>query len=280
LAAALRRQGYAVGATTVARLLHQCGYSLRTNRKRLAKTHDPDRNRQFLLLARRRRRFIRCGWPVISVDTKKKEWIGNFKNPGRCWRRQALDVWDHDFPSWAIGRAITYGIYDEGRNIGYALIGTAHETPEFAVAALRSWWLATGRWCYPRTRRLAIEADCGGANGNRRWGWKAGLQRLADEFGLTITVGHFPTGASKWNPIEHRMFALLSKNWAGQPLVSYETMLNFIQTTTSKTGFRCRACLDTFPYETKVKVSAEERAAIRWKRHKVLPKWNYTIRPR
>jgi hypothetical protein len=280
LADELRGRGFRVGRMTVARLLRQCRYSLRTNRKRLAGTHEPERDRQFRLLARRRRRFQARGWPVISVDTKKKEWVGNFKNPGRCWRRQAVAVWDHDFPSLAVGRAIPYGIYDEARNAGYVVVGTSRETPGFAVAAIRAWWLETGRWCYPQARRLAIEADCGGANGNRPWGWKAGLQALADEFGLTITVGHYPPGASKWNRIEHRMFNLVSANWAGQPLVSYETVLNFIRATTSATGFRCRACLDQTVYATKVKVTPEEKDAVQLRRHETLPQWNYTIRPR
>jgi hypothetical protein len=220
LAAELQRQGFQVGRTTVARLLRQGRYSLRTNRKRLAGTRDPDRDRQFRLMARRRRRFHQQGWPVISVDTKKKEWLGNFKNPGRCWRAEELPVGDHDFPSWAVGRGIPYGIYDEIRNAGYVVIGTSHETAAFAVAAIRSWWLETGRWCYPQARRLLIEADCGGANGNRSWGWKVGLHGLADEFGLAITMQHDPPGASKWNRIEHCMFNLISANWSGQPLVS------------------------------------------------------------
>src|SRR5262249_14529155 len=159
--------------------------------------------------------------------------VGNFRNAGRCWRRQALDVLDHDFPSLATGRAIPFGIYDVGRNEGYVIVGTSRETPQFAVAAVRQWPLEAGWWPGRRGGRLAIEADCGGGNGNRSWGWKAGLQGLADEFGLTITVGHFPPSAAKWNLIEHRLFSAISKNWAGQPLVSYETVLKFIRTTTS-----------------------------------------------
>lgn len=280
LARALRRRGFRVGHVTVGRLLRAQRYSLRANRKRLAGKRDPDRDRQFRLLARRRRWFRKRGWPVISVDTKKKEQIGNFKNPGRTWRRQARAVWDHDFPSLASGRAIPYGIYDEGRNAGYVVVGTSSETGAFAVAAIRCWWLHVGRHAYPQARRLAIEADSGGANGNRRWDWKVGLQRLADEFDLTITVGHFPAAASKWNPIEHRMFNLISANWAGEPLVSYETVLKFIRSTRSTTGFRCRACLDRTMYAIQVKVPKEEQASVNLSRHAVLPKWNYTIRPR
>jgi hypothetical protein len=280
LARALRRRGFRVGHVTVGRLLRTQRYSLRANRKRLAGKRDPDRDRQFRLLARRRRWFLKRGWPVISVDTKKKEQIGNFKNPGRTWRRRDRAVWDHDFPSMASGRAIPYGIYDEGRNAGYVVVGTSSETGEFAVAAIRSWWLHVGRYAYPQARHLAIEADSGGSNGNRRWDWKVGLQRLADEFDLTITVGHFPAAASKWNPIEHRMFNLISANWAGEPLVSYETVLKFIRSTRSTTGFRCRACLDRTMYAIKVKVPKEEKASVNLSRHAVLPKWNYTIRPR
>jgi hypothetical protein len=269
-----------VGRTTVARLLREQGYSLRTNRKRLAGTHDPDRDRQFRVLAARRRYFLRRGWPVVSVDAKKKELVGNFKNAGRCWRRQPLDVLDHDFPSRALGRAIPFGIYDIGRNEGYIVVGTSRETPQFVTAALRRWLWDGGLCRCRRGRRLAVEADCGGGNGNRNWGWKAGLQELADEFDLTITVGHFPPSASKWNWIEHRLFSAVSQNWSGQPLVSYELILKFIRTTTSATGLRCRACLDRREYPSRVKVSAAEREGIQLKRHSVLPQWNYTIRPR
>ena len=280
VAAHLRRQGFPVSHTTVARLLRQCGYSLRTNRKLLARTHEPDRDRQFRLIERRRRWFLGRGLPVLSVDTKKKELVGDFKNPGTCWRRQARAVLDHDFPSAAVGRAIPFGIYDQGRDLGFVVVGTSHETTAFAIAALRTWWRRTGRWCYPAARRWLIEADCGGANGSRRWAWKVGLQRLADEFGVAITVSHYPPGASKWNRIEHRMFNLISGNWAGEPLVSYETILNHIRRTTSVTGFRCWAVLDEATYETKQKVTAAERATVRLRPYKILPQWNYTVLPR
>jgi hypothetical protein len=279
LADALRQRGFPIGRSTIARLLRQQGYSLRTNRKRLAGTQDPDRDRQFRVLAQRRHYFLRRGWPVISVDTKKKELVGNFKNAGRCWRRQPRDVWDHDFPSWASGRAIPFGIYDIGHNDGYVAVGTSRETPQFVTAALRQWLRQQGWWrC--RRGRLAIEADCGGGNGNRSWGFKAGLQQLADEFLLTITVGHFPPSASKWNWIEHRLFSAISKNWAGQPLASYQTILQFIRSTTSATGLRCNAALDRRQYKVGVKISAAERNRIRLKRHRVLPLWNYTVSPR
>jgi hypothetical protein len=280
LAEELTRHGFPAGRTTVGRLLRQQGYSLRTNRKRLAGTQDPDRDRQFRLLARRRRYFLGRGWPVISVDCKKKELVGNFKNSGRCWRRAALDVLDHDFPSLAVGRAIPYGVYDIGRNEGYVVVGTSRETPQFATAAIRRWLQDEGRWRYRDAGRLAIEADCGGGNGHRSWCWRGGLQELADEFGLLVTVGHFPPSASKWHLIEHRLFSQLSRNWAGQPLVSHETVLKFIRATTSETGLCCQAWLDSREYPTKVKVAKEEQQTIRLERHKVLPRWNYTIRPR
>jgi len=279
LSKALRRRGIALAENTIARLLRQRDFSLRTNRKRLAGTHDPERDRQFRYLTRVRRRYLARGWPVISVDTKKKEWVGNFKNPGRCWRRQPRDVLDHDFPRWAIGRAIIYGIFDIGSNDGYAVVGTSHETPEFAVAAIRRWWVVVGRRRYPQGRRLLIQADGGGANSSRTWAWKVALQRLADEFGLILTVTHYPPGASKWNPIDHRMFSLISANWAGEPLVSYEVVLNYLRTTRSETGFRCRACLDTKPYPLGQKVKPDERALVQLQPRRVLPQWNYTIWP-
>lgn len=279
LAAALRRQGFAIGPDTVARLLREQNFSLRTNRKRLAGTHHPERDRQFRYLARLRRLYLTKGFPVISVDTKKKELVGNFKNRGRCWRHEPRDVLDHDFPSAARGRGIPYGIYDIARNAGYVVIGTSHETAAFAVAAIRRWWVNVGQLYYRGTNRLLIQADCGGANDSRKMAWKAALQGLADEFNLIITVTHYPPGASKWNPIEHRMFSLISENWAGEPLVSYETILKYIRTTSSATGFHCKACLDKSSYPTGVKITKEQRASIRLKRRKVLPKWNYTIWP-
>jgi Rhodopirellula transposase DDE domain len=279
LCRALRRQGLPCGHGAVARVLHDQEFCLRTNRKRLAKTHDPQRDRQFRYLAFVRRWYVSRGLPVISVDCKKKEWVGNFKNPGRCWRRKSLDVWDHDFPSWAVGPGIPYGIYDVGRNKGYVVIGMSHDTPAFAVAAIRRWWLEVGRYDYAGTNRLLIQADGGGSNDSRKWAWKVALQGLANEFDLIITVMHYPPGASKWNPIEHRMFSLISENWAGEPLVSYETMLKFIRRTRSATGFHCKARLDTAVYATRIKVTREEKEAVRLKRREILPQWNYTIRP-
>lgn len=280
LAAALRRRGIDVCHVTVGRLLREMKYSLRTNRKRLAKTSDPDRDRQFRLLARRRNRFAREKWPVISIDCKKKELIGNFKNPGETWRRDAKDVFDHDFPSWADGRAIPFGVYDIARNRGFVVVGISRETAAFVANAIRTWWREVGRHEHGRAKRLAIECDCGGGNGPRLWAWKTALQRLADEFGLTITVGHFPPGASKWNLIEHRMFSLISANWAGEPLTSYEVILKYIRATRTTTGFRCRARIDKKYYPKKIPVTDEQKAAVQLLPHQALPKWNYTIQPR
>lgn len=279
LSRALTRRGYRVGPDTVRRLLRQRKYVLRANRKRLNKKRDPDRDQQMHYLKRKRQAHQRAGFPVISVDAKQRELIGNFKNPGRTWRQVQLDVLESDYPSDAQGVAIPYGIYDMAQNDGAIVVGTAHQTPEFAVAAIRRWWLRVGQRRYATKKHLLIQADCGGANGNRCWLWKWHLQHLADEFGLTITVTHLPTSASKWNPIEHKLFCHIEANWAGQPLVSYETVLKFIRTTRTDTGLGCRAYLDTTPYEPGRKITAVQKAQINLKPHRILPRWNYTIKP-
>jgi Rhodopirellula transposase DDE domain len=276
---ALRRRGIKLAPTTIARLLDGLGFSLRTNRKRLAGIRDPDRDQQFRYLTRLRRLYITLGLPVISVDTKKKEWVGNFKNPGRCWRQHDRAVLDHDFPSWASGQAIPVGVYDLSSKAGYVLVGTSHDTPAFTVAAIRRWWLDVGRHRYAGKRRLLIEADGGGPTDHRKWAWKVGLQRLADAFGLIVTVTHYPSGASKWNPIEHQLFGPLSANWAGEPLVSYETILKYIRTTRTETVLQCRARLDKKEYAVEQRVAPEDKARVRLKRHRIRPKLNYTIYP-
>ena len=279
LCRALKRRRYPVGRDTVRRLLRQMGYVLRSNRKRLNKKQDADRDRQMRYLARQRREHQKAGFPVLSVDAKQRELIGNYKNPGRTWRRTPLEVLEDDYPSEAEGVAIPYGIYDVARNEGFVVVGTAHQTPEFGVAAIRRWWIKVGQRKYDHKRHWLIEADGGGANGYRCWLWKFGLQQLADEFDLTITVTHLPTGASKWNPIEHKLFCHIEANWAGQPLVSYETVLKFIRTTRTGSGLRCRAYLDSTDYQTGLKITAEQKAQINLKPHHVLPRWNYTIMP-
>lgn len=280
VAGELIRQGYAVSAPTVSRLLRERKYSLRVNHKRLAGKQSPGRDEQFQYIARQRKAFLRRGHPVISVDAKKKELIGRFKNPGQQWRQAPHDVLMYDFPSTAVGKAIPYGIYDVGRNTGYVVVGVSHDTPEFAVSAIRSWWVNMGRKVYAPHRQVLIEADCGGSNGNRCHAWKVRLHAFADEFDLIITVTHYPTGASKWNPIEHRMFNLISANWSGQPLESYETLLKHLKTTRSTVGFRCRARMDTKHYAPGRKTSKEEVARLRVRTHRLFPHWNYTIRPR
>ena len=270
---------FKVGRTTLSRLLRLKRYRLRVNRKRLSRKQDPERDRQMRYIACQRHQFQRQHLPVISVDTKKKELIGPFRNAGRTWRQQPLAVLATDFRNDALGKAIPYGIYDVTRNAGYVVVGTTHETPRFAVAAIRFWWIAVGRHRYPGAAALLLEADSGGANGNRCWLWKLGLQALADEFGLTITVTHYPTAASKWNPIEHRLFSQISANWAGQPLLSYETVLKFIRTTQTETGLRCRARLDTRNYRTKVHATALDKAQIQLKPARARPQYNYVITP-
>lgn len=270
---------YWVSLPTISRLLQERDYSLRVNHKRIAGKQSPHRDEQFRYIVRWRQAYLRRHWPAISVDSKKSELIGNFKQPGKEWRQQRRQVNMYDFLNSAQGKAIPYGIYDIGHNQGYVRVGTSRDTAEFAVAAIWDWWLKLGRILYPNERHLLIQADGGGSNGSRRKLWKVSLQYLANEFGLIITVTHYPTGASKWNLIEHRMFNLISANWAGHPLDSYDTLLNFIRTTTSTTGFCCQADLDTTIYETGITVSEEELAQVRIRPHRRFPNWNYTIYP-
>lgn len=279
LARALRSKGFKVGFVTIRRLLRKLGYAIRVNRKRLTKKQDPERDRQMRYIARVRRRTLKAGKPVISIDTKKRELIGNFKNAGGTWRQQARAVLAYDWPSDADGVAIPFGIYDVTHNDGFVVIGTSHQTPEFAVAAIRRWWLQVGQARYSNTDELLVECDGGNPNSNRSWRWKYGLQQLANEFGLTIIVTHYPTGASKWNPIEHRLFSQISGNWTGEPLINYETVLNFIRTTKTETGLRCKASLDKTVYKTKLQLTPEQKGQINLFPHRVLPSLNYTIRP-
>ena len=218
-------------------------------------------------------------FPSISVDAKQRELIGNFKNPGRTYRRRALHVLESDYPSDADGVAIPYGVYDTVHNQGFVVIGVSHQTPEFAVACIRRWWLHLGKRRFPKKKHLLIQADCGGANGNRLWTWKYELQKFADACDLTITVTHLPTSASKWNLIEHRLFCHIEANWAGVPLVNYETVIKFIRTTKTETGLHCRTYLDRKQYQTGNHISSEQKSFINLKPHRVLPQWNYTIFP-
>jgi len=280
LAKALRRKGLKASHETVRRLLEKLGYSLKVNRKRLGNRQDAERDRQMRYVARKRREFLKAKKPAISVDSKKKALVGNFKNPGRTWRQEALSVWTTDFLVAAVGKAIPYGVYDMARNFGFVGVGISHETAEFAVHVIRAWWRQEGQRNYVGQTELLIQADSGGANGYRSWLWKWELQQFADETGLTIIVTHYPTKASKWNWIEHRLFGPISQNWAGQPLVNYETVLKFIRATQTETGLQCRAYWDRTIYETRQKVTPEQKQTINVSRHRVLPKWNYTIKPR
>ena len=282
LAEDLTRQGYPVGANTVGRLLKDGGYSLQANVKTKEGTAPPERDAQFRYLNAQVRRFHRRGWPVLSVDTKKKERVGAFKNPGRTWRKRGapLPVLVHDFPDLGVGTAIPYGAYDPLRNEGWVNLGITHETAEFAVESIRHWWQHVGRRRYPRPGGLLICADCGGSNGNRSRAWKFHLQGLADRLGFPITVGHFPPGTSKWNQIEHRMFSFISLNWRGQPLVSSETVVNLISRTTTRTGLKIAARLDTRDYDPGVKISDAAMASLHITAHATHPQWNYTVEPR
>lgn len=281
IAQELGRVGITVSRRTVGRLLHELHYSLRVNRKQLGTDSSPDRDRQFRYITQQRREFARHGDPIISVDTKKRELVGPFKNPGAKWGRVPVRVNDHDFPSDSDGVAIPYGIYDVQANRGYLHVGISHDTPAFAVEAIASWWAKEGRGRYPSSRQLLILADTGGSNSCRYWTWKTAIQRrLCDRLGLTVTVAHYPTGASKWNPVEHRLFSEISKHWAAEPLTSYEKILKFIRTTVTTTGLKVRAFLDRTEYPTKQRVTAAEMAAVALTRHKTLPKWNYTVAPR
>ena len=275
----LRRQGYEVQRETVHRLLLESGYRLRVNRKRLTKKRNPDRDRQMRYMSRERAHYVKQKKPVISVDGKKRELVGNFKNAGRTWRKSPADVFEKDFPTDAKGIALPYGIYDVVRNYGFIVVGTSHQTAAFAVNSIRKWWVKIGRVLFPTQHELLIEADSGGANASNSWLWKWELQKMANDFGLTITVAHLPTGASKWNSIEHRLFSEISRNWAGEPLVSYEAVLKYIRTTKTEKGLKCQAVLDTAIYKTKLKVTAEQKMLINLKPHRVLPTWNYTIKP-
>jgi hypothetical protein len=276
------RQKYRIllSSNTVARLLRQMHYSLRLNQKKLAADSSPDRSHQFDYLLKLRHRFTRGHLPIISVDSKKREQVGNFKNPGRRWDRSPRLVYDHDFRSDSKGIAIPYGIYDVRANRGSVVLGVSYDTSAFAVHSIAHWWQREGILRYPRSRQLLILADTGGSNSCRYRTWKTELQtQLADPFRLNITVSHFPTGASKWNPIEHRLFSEISKNWAGEPLDSYQKILNFIRTTSTKTGLSVSAYLDRRLYKTKQEPTPDQLRLLRLHPHDTLPKWNYSIKP-
>jgi hypothetical protein len=281
LAAELQRQGHAVSHMTVARLLGDLDYRLQVNRKTLEGTSHPDRDAQFQYINRQVRAFQRRDQPTISVDTKKRELVGDFKNAGREWRPQGQPqaVRMHDFRDPHLGVAIPYGVYDLRRNAGWVSLGIDHDTAEFAVATIRSWWRRMGRPAYPRAQELLITADAGGSNGSRSRLWKLCLQQLADESGLAITTCHFPPGTSKWNKIEHRMFCHITENWRGRPLVSHAVIINLIGHTRTGTGLHIQAGLDRRSYEKGVKVSNATFATINLSALPFHGDWNYKISP-
>jgi hypothetical protein len=285
IAAQLRRFHIRTSASTVRRLLKKMGFSLRVNHKRLESgNRNPPprhlRNRQFLYIARQRKRFTAQGHPIISVDAKKKVWLGKFKNPGVCWEQEPQPVLDHDFPSDAVGRAIPYGIYDPGKNRGFVAVGTSHETPAFAVDAIALWWNSCGQKTYPQAQELLVLADAGGSNGVRPRAWKYHLQQqLVNAHGLKVTVCHYPPGSSKWNPIEHRLFSQISNNWSGRPLRTYETVLKYIRTTKTQTGLQVNARLLRHLYKKGEKVSSQQMQQLVLTNHRTLPAWNYTLTP-
>ena len=282
LAEGLRELGHRVSHETVARLLRVLGYRLQANRKTKEGASHPDRDAQFDHINQTVRAALDAGQPAISVDTKKKELVGDFKNGGREWRPTGTPelVRTHDFKDKQLGKAIPYGVYDLASDEGWVSVGIDHDTAQFAVAAIRAWWQHLGSRRYPEATMLTITADCGGSNGKRTRLWKTELQRLADQTGLAIQVRHFPPGTSKWNKIEHRLFSFISQNWRGRPLVSRQVIVNLIGATTTRTGLEVYARLDERSYPRDVKVSGAELAAVNLERHDFHPEWNYTIKPR
>lgn len=274
-------QGHGVSRPVISRLLKQNGYSLKANAKEQASQQHPDRDQQFEHIQAQRTEHQAERQPVISVDTKRKELVGNFKNPGQIWCQQPERVNVHDFPSDALGRAVPYGLYDLQHNRGTVYVGRSADTPAFAVDNIAHWCRTELPERFPDATHLMIEADCGGSNSYRSRVWKRDLQeKVADAFGLTVTVCHYPTGASKWNPIEHRLFSEISKTWAGCPLRSFDDVLRYIRDTKTQTGLTVQAHLVTQTYERGAKASDEEMDALSIQSHDVCPKWSYTIHPR
>jgi transposase len=281
LAEALTHQGHAVSPRSVGRLLNEAGYSLQSNRKTVEGASHPDRNAQFEHISQTVLTFQNQGQPVISVDTKKKELVGAFKNGGREWRPKGMPeaVKVHDFLEPELGKAIPYGVYDLTSDQGWVSVGIDHDTARFAVEAIRRWWKKMGSKRYRNARQLLITADGGGSNGSRCRLWKVALQDLATQLGLVIHVCHFPPGTSKWNKIEHRMFSHITQNWRGQPLVSHEVIINLIASTATKSGLKIRAALDRGCYPTGVAIADEQLAAVNLKRAPFHGDWNYAILP-
>jgi hypothetical protein len=282
LAEELTRQKHPVTDRTVATMLKQAGYSLQANRKTREGNQHPDRNAQFEYINGQVITFHRQRQPVISVDTKKKELVGDFRNGGTEWQPKGTpeEVRVHDFKDKQLGKAIPYGVYDLASNEGWVSVGITHDTARFAIASIRRWWHEMGAARFPRARKLMITADGGGSNSSRNRLWKISLQELADELELPLHICHFPPGTSKWNKIEHRMFCFITNNWRGRPLTSVQTIVQLISNTTTEAGLVVRAALDNTEYETGIKVSDEQLARLRLKRSEFHGDWNYTIRPR
>jgi hypothetical protein len=284
LAEELQQEGHAVSYQTVAELLHALDYSLQANQKTLEGSQHADRDKQFEYINRKAQRYLKQGAPVISVDTKKKELVGDFKNAGREWERKGKpeEVRVHDFEIREPdkGKVAPYGIYDLGRNVGWVSVGVDHDTATFAVESIRRWWRWMGTRSYPQAKHLLITADSGGSNGARVRLWKWELQKLADEIGLEISVCHFPPGTSKWNKIEHRLFSFISQNWRGKPLISHEVIINLIAATTTAAGLVVKSKLDTNSYPPGLKVSDQQMAELQLRRDKFHGDWNYSLLPR
>ena len=282
LADGLGELGHRVHFTTVALLLRGLGYSLQANAKTREGRQHPDRDAQFRHINAVAKRAVARGQPVISVDTKKKELVGDFKNHGREWRPKGEPelVRVHDFKDKELGKAVPHGVYDIGSDQGWVTVGVDHDTAQFAVNSIRAWWEHLGQPRYPNATRLQITADCGGSNGNRTRLWKVELQKLADETELDIAVCHFPPGTSKWNRIEHRLFSFITMNWRGKPLVSVETIINLISATTNRNGLEVYARLDPASYPDKIKITDAELNAVNLRGNKFHPEWNYTIKPK
>jgi hypothetical protein len=282
LAARLTNDGWTVSSTTVGRLLHELGYRLQSVRKSREGTSHPDRNEQFEHINSTAASFLRRRQPVISVDTKKKELVGDFKNGGREWQPKATPekALVHDFPDDAIGKAIPYGVYDMARNEAWVSVGRDHDTPEFAVASIRQWWKMMGRRAYPDAKQLFITADAGGSNGYRSRAWKLELQRFADDVRLPIRVSHFPPGTSKWNKIEHRLFCHITQNWRGKPLRTFETIVELIGNTRTVAGLRVQTKLDSRKYRTGVAITKAQMSDLALRPHAFHGEWNYELQPR
>ncbi len=282
LTAELNAMGHKTNRSTVAELLHEMEYSLQANKKTIEGTTHPDRNAQFEHINSTAKEYLAEGQPVISVDTKKKELVGRFRNAGREVRPKGdpEKVLVHDFIIPELGRAAPYGVYDIAQNVGWVSVGIDHDTSAFAVETIRRWWYSMGQQTYPNANRLLITADSGGSNGSRVKLWKLELQKLADETGMEISVCHLPPGTSKWNKIEHRLFSFITKNWRGKPLISHEVIVSLIAGTTTETGLKVRCLLDTNSYPKGIKLSDKDMANVNIVKHDFHGEWNYTIGPR